>query len=183
MIMNISTINSKLNDSFNENKTNEKDEMDFSMMCDPIVEGIKKNVKDPIDKEEDLLLWNELKTWVTPKDYSYEGFKKLKEGLVSFPPATAPGKVRKQYREYMEKLPKAVRDEMQNILLFTYGEFARNDGINSSDWKQVIKAMKKNLGKVGPLDADFGFINRCLDDFSDFDKETKEDESVRQILI
>ena len=182
MALNISSLNSTSSLSKIRNES-VKGNTDFSIENDPIVEGIKKNVKDPIDKEEDLLLWNELKTWVTPKDYSYEGFKKLKEGLVSFPPATAPGKVRKQYREYMEKLPKAVRDEMQNILLFTYGEFARNDGINSSDWKQVIKAMKKNLGKVGPLDADFAFINRCLDDFSDYDKETKEDESVRQILI
>ena len=182
MALNISSINNSLSLSNIRKYIGEKKE-NFSIEGDPIAEGINKNVNDPIDREEDLLLWNDLKTWVRPKDNSYEGFKELKENLVSFPPATAPGIVRKQYREYMQKLPKSVREEMQDVLLFTYGEFVKNKGINSSDWKQVINAMKGSLGKIGNLNTDFDFIDNCLDDFSQFNKEPKEDESVRQIII
>ncbi|MBE6048409.1 MAG: hypothetical protein E7213_08440 [Clostridium sp.] len=181
MTLNISSINNNSN-LLNTNEKN-RNNKEFSIQNDPVVEGIQKNVKDPIDREEDLMLWDNLGKNFKLNNNTYEGFQEIKKSLVCFPPATAPGRVRRQYREYMQKLPKGARDQMQGILTFTYGECVRNKGVDSSDWKQVLNAMKNGIGTIGDLNTDFDFIRKCVNDFSQFDKETKEDESVRQILI
>ena len=121
---------------------------------DPVAQEIKKNVKDPIDMEEDLIFWKQVKESGIKycksgeKEMTYSDFKELKEVTVGFPPPSAPGKVRKAYREYMDKLPKSKRDEMQGILTFTYGKFISEKGIKASDWKQVLKIMNQHIAVV-----------------------------------
>lgn len=182
MELNTSSINNNLNlsDTKEKNKGYGKE---FLIPNDPVAEGIKKNVKNPIDREEDLMLWDNLGKNFKLNNNTYEEFQELKKKIVCFPPATAPGIVRRQYREYMQKLPKGVRDEMQGILTFTYGEFVQNKGNASSDWSKLINDIKKNIGTIGNLNTDFDFIRQCVDDFGEFGKEQKEDESVRQIII
>ena len=60
MTMNISGINN-LSDSFNKISTKEESDKKFIIPNDPVAEGICKNVKDPIDMEEDLRFWNQVK--------------------------------------------------------------------------------------------------------------------------
>lgn len=188
MIMNISGINN-LSDSFNKISTKEEIDKKFIIPNDPVAEGICKNVKDPIDMEEDLRFWNQVKESGIKycksgnEEMTFSDFKELKEVTVGFPPPSAPGRVRKAYREYMEKLPKDIRDEMQGILTFTYGKFIREKGIKPSDWKQILKIMNQHTGELGYPNTDFNFIKSCLDDFKDFDKEPKADERMRQIVI
>ena len=97
--------------------------------------------------------------------------KSLKNSMIGFPPPSAPGRVQRQYREYMKKLPKDVRDKVQGTLTFTYAELLRNKTIDPSNWSQVLKLMKANVGRVGDLSIGTGIVEKCLDDFSEFNKE------------
>lgn len=182
MGINITSINKNYN-STSANVKSEESEKKFSLLNDPVAEGIRKNVKDPIDQEEDLMLWENLSKNFKLNNNTYEEFKKLKNKMIGFPPPSAPGRVQRQYREYMSKLPKNVRDKVQGILTFTYAEALRNQTIDPSNWSQVMNLMKANVGIVGDLSIDPNIVQKCVDDFSQFDKETKEDESVRQIII
>lgn len=184
MAININAINN-LNSSFNEKRTKESSSEKFSIPNDPVVEGIRKNVKDPIDQEEDLRFWKSC-SGIKPAEgeMTYDKFLELKKEVVGFPPPSALGRVRKAYREYMDRLPKNVRDNMQGILTFTYGLFIDKKNVKTSSWGQIIGIMKEHVGEIGNSDiTNFDLLSKILDDCSSFDKEQKEDESVRQILI
>ena len=43
--------------------------------------------------------------------------------------------------------------------------------------------MNEHIGELGYPSTDFNFIKSCLNDFSDFDKESKADEGMRQVVI
>ena len=68
-------------------------------------------------------------------------------------------------------MPKDVRDNIQGILTFTYAELVRNKTIDPSNWSQVLKLMKANVCRVGDLSIGTGIVEKCLDDFCDFNKE------------
>ena len=171
MEINISRISNSFNNKINSKKTKEESNKKFIIPNDPVAEGICKNVKDPIDREEDLMLWENLSKNFKLNNNTYEEFKKLKNSMIGFPPPSAPGRVQRQYREYMEKLPKDVRDKIQGILTFTYAELVRNKTIDPSNWSQVLKLMKANVCRVGDLSIGTGIVEKCLDDFCDFNKE------------
>lgn len=186
MKINISKISNNINI---QTKTRDlrENKIKFSSFVDPVTQGIMKNVKNPIDQEEDLRFWNEVKDagikYCKGEEMTYEDFKELKEITVGFPPPSAPGYIRKAYREYMNKLPKNKRDEIQGILSFTYAECINRKGIKPSSFGAILDLMKQHLGEIGDKNTDFDFIRKCLNDFSDFDKESKADERMKQMLI
>ncbi|MDD3224347.1 MAG: hypothetical protein PHX70_06555 [Clostridium sp.] len=175
MSLNISAVNSSSSNLYNVKKSSKKSDSNFSIDNDPVVDGIYKEEKDPVDREEDLLFWKESKeNFGFKKGFNYDDFKELKKEVVGFPPATAPGYVRKEYREKMNKLPQNVRNKIEDILTFTYGEFVNGKNIDASNFGNVIDAMKEHIGQLGdPATTDFGFINEFLDGFkSQVCKET-----------
>ena len=58
--MNISTISNSFNNKINSQKTKNTNGDDFSFLIDSVAQEIRKNVKDPIDREEDLRFWNQI---------------------------------------------------------------------------------------------------------------------------
>ena len=60
MEINISRISNSFNNKINSKKTKEESNKKFIIPNDPVAEGICKNVKDPIDREEDLRFWNQI---------------------------------------------------------------------------------------------------------------------------
>ena len=188
MGLDISSINKSLNNTFNFKSANKKTGNEFKDLLDPISEAIRKNVKDPIDKEEDLLFWkNTCDSGVKfeKQNPNYDDFLELKKAVLCFPPQTASGKVRRAYREMMDRFPKNVADDLKYTLNCTYNTFVRNKNMNISNFSAVIDVMDEYTGRVGdPKTTDFALISETLMNFKDIiSNETKEDESVRQILI
>lgn len=167
MSLNISAVNSISSNLYNIKKSTKKSDNNFSIANDPVVDGIYKEEKDPVDREEDLLFWKESKENLGfKKGFNYDDFKEFKKAVVCFPPATAPGYVRKDYREAMAKLPENQRNKIEGILTFTYADFVNNKNINTSNFGSVIDAMKEHIGQLGdPATTDFGSINEFLDEF------------------
>lgn len=173
MALNISAVNSISNNLYNIKKSTKKSDNNFSIDNDPMIDEIYKEDKDPVDREEDLRLWKETKesSFIMKKGFTLTD---LKKAIVCFPPATAPGYVRRDYREAMAKLPENQRNKIEGILTFTYGEFVNGKNIDASNFGNVIDAMKEHIGQLGdPSTTDFGFIKQFLDEFkSQVCKET-----------
>ena len=184
MTINILAVNGVYCNSQNVQRNKNKE---FPELRDPISEAIRKNVKDPVDREEDLRFWKttcDSGIKFKKENPTYEDFLDLKKNIVSFPPQTAPGRVRKAYREYMNRLPKNVRDEMQGILTVTYGLFIAKNNMRTCNWGQILGIMKEHVGEIGDIKTtNFDLLSQILNDCDTFDKDSKEDESVRQILI
>ena len=190
MGLNISGINKDLssNISLKLKKANTPNEKTFSELCDPISQAIRKHVKDPVDREEDLLFWkNTCDSGIKfqKQNPNYDDFLELKKAVMCFPPQTASGRVRRSYREMMDKLPKNVADDLRYTLNCTYNTFVRNRNMDSSNFGAIIDAMTQYTGRVGnPATTDFSLINQVLLDLKNkINENTNEDESVRQILI
>lgn len=187
MTMNISNISNNINNSFDINVSEKSNDLDFSQLCDPIAQDIRKNVKDPIDREEDLRFWKIFSESMEfkKKNPNYDDFLDLKKKVMGFPPETASGRVRRAYREMMDRFPKDVRENIGAILNVTYDTFIRNKNFNVGDFGRILNEMGKYTGQVGdPVITDFNLINEVLGNLNNqISSDIKEDESVRQILI
>jgi hypothetical protein len=108
---------------------------------DDITDNILREIEneaDPIDREEDLRLYNMLKNNLNKEKHI--DLQRMKQMLVCFPPATAPGYVRKAFREALEKLPESQRHQIGIGFTLEYGSFAKaiKDGSFKVNSKQTI---------------------------------------------
>lgn len=121
---------------------------------------------NPIDREEDLRLYNKLKDKI--KIDSNFNLEKVKNMVISFPPATAPGYIRKAYRELYEKsTPEQQKSFMDLCLCFeSYKEYGKSYNCTSflnslKGFSEYFKGYENYLGK-----SKFDFLNKILNDFT-----------------
>lgn len=130
------------------------------------------NEADSTDREEDRILYNEMKHMI--KKDSDLNLQTMKQAIVTFPPATAPGYVRKAFSEALEKLPESQRNQIAGGLNIEYGGFVSSvkDGtfkINSD--KSVYESFMDYINKAIDSEPNFlgtgssQYIKSLLSDF------------------
>jgi hypothetical protein len=124
-----------------------------------------------IDKEEDAILYQELKACGCDfKKHSLEDYKKA---IVSFPPLTAPGNVRKAYRQAFQNATPAEKEASRGMSLYMYiykdqnkDNFSDTNDVNG--YLDLMKNFKSYFTRYDNiLDKNkFNLINSYLDKFT-----------------
>ena len=119
-----------------------------------------KGISNNIDIEEDKILYEQLKK--TDVDFDKHSFEWQKEHIVSFPPLTSPGYVRKAFREALEKVPEAQRTHLAFGLNMLYHNSINNSP--NSTFNDTINNMLNYTDKFKGLisTSDFEGFNNIL---------------------
>lgn len=128
---------------------------------------------DPIDREEDTILYNKFKkAGVNFKGHSLKWYK---EGLrtLGFPPVTAPGYVRKAWREMLEKMNQQQRDKFERNIISVMGTLRyENSNLDNEmenpnfPYSALLDKMMNVAASIdGAAGFDYPLINKYLNEF------------------
>lgn len=125
---------------------------------------------DPTEKQEDLILYYNLKK--AGVDFKNISWEQEKSWLVTFPPTTAPGYIRQAFREALSNIPESERGNICFGLSCEYDMYKSKNQIEDfnsiSYYNNLISCMLQNNEKNSSiLGGDiYKYTKNLLDDFS-----------------